>query len=361
MSEKKPTRQEQEPANEEITEIAPGVLRSMLPANLPGLGHVNCYLLEDERGLAIVDPGLPGPESYKALLKRLKVAGYEVENVHTVIITHSHFDHFGGAERVKAEAGAEIVTHENFRVLWGGGERREHLGGAEGAGEERGTEEGDAPFWPEGEAKTPWGTDRKLPVKDEDLKRWKKMGIDDKKWFRTPAPTLTLADTEVVKLARREWVAVFTPGHTFDHLCLYDPEHGLMIFGDHVLPTITPHIAGAQESEDPLTEFFKSLEKMADYSDVKIALPAHGHPFEDLPGRAQEIIEHHEQRLDVIRKSAKELGQGTVEEYMERLFKPRSWGTMAESETYAHLLHLLEQGEVIKGEKEGLATFQLAD
>ena len=53
-------KQEQEPATEEITEVAPGVLRMQLPIAFTGLGHVNCYALEDERGFAVVDPGLPG-------------------------------------------------------------------------------------------------------------------------------------------------------------------------------------------------------------------------------------------------------------------------------------------------------------
>ena len=48
--------------------VAPGILRSQLPISLPGLGHVNCYFLEDERGVAIVDPGLPGPQSWRALV-----------------------------------------------------------------------------------------------------------------------------------------------------------------------------------------------------------------------------------------------------------------------------------------------------
>ena len=70
----RPRRQEQEPASAEITEMAPGILRSQLPITLPGLGHVNCYFLEDERGVAIVDPGLPGPSSWRALVHRLKAA-----------------------------------------------------------------------------------------------------------------------------------------------------------------------------------------------------------------------------------------------------------------------------------------------
>ena len=109
-----PPRQEQEEASEEVTEVAPGVLRMQLPIWMPGLGHVNMYGLVDDRGLAVVDPGLPGPQSWKALKARLKTAGYRVKDIHTVLVTHSHPDHFGGAGRIAREAGAELVTHHAF-------------------------------------------------------------------------------------------------------------------------------------------------------------------------------------------------------------------------------------------------------
>src|SRR6186997_1159961 len=97
-------RQEQEPASEEITEVAPGVLRMQLPINFTGLGHVNCYALEDKDGFTIVDPGLPGPASWKSLLDRLGRAGTSLKHVHSVVVTHSHPDHFGGAGKVRVEA-----------------------------------------------------------------------------------------------------------------------------------------------------------------------------------------------------------------------------------------------------------------
>ena len=77
QAEKRPPRQEQEAASEEVTEVAPGVLRMQLPIWMPGLGHVNMYGLVDDRGLAVVDPGLPGPQSWKALKRRLATAGWK--------------------------------------------------------------------------------------------------------------------------------------------------------------------------------------------------------------------------------------------------------------------------------------------
>ncbi|MEO7427749.1 MAG: MBL fold metallo-hydrolase, partial [Acidimicrobiales bacterium] len=112
----RPKRQEQEPASAEVTEVATGILRSQLPISLPGLGHVNCYFLQDERGVAIVDPGLPGPQSWKALVNRLKQAGYKPKHVHTVVVTHSHPDHFGGAGRLRDTYGAEVISHRSFRT-----------------------------------------------------------------------------------------------------------------------------------------------------------------------------------------------------------------------------------------------------
>ena len=99
------TKQEQEPASEEVTEVADGVLRMQLPISLPGLGHVNCYALVDGDGVALVDPGLPGPESWSALVARLKHAEIPVERVHTVVVTHSHPDHFGGSAQLREVGG----------------------------------------------------------------------------------------------------------------------------------------------------------------------------------------------------------------------------------------------------------------
>ncbi len=134
-----------------------------------------------------------------------------------------------------------------------------------------------------------------------------------------------------------------------------------MFSGDHVLPTITPHIGAFTPDVDPLREFFESLEKMYAYGDVTTVLPAHGHPFSDLTGRAGEIVEHHEHRLDIIRDATRKLEHGTVTEFMRVMFRERSWGDMAESETYAHLEHLRVLGELRRDDPEGVAHYIPAD
>lgn len=339
------SKQEQEPATEEITEVAPGVLRMQLPIAFTGLGHVNCYALEDERGFAVVDPGLPGEEPWQGLLDRLGRAGIPLPRIHTVVITHSHPDHFGGAARLRGETGADILTHESFRLWF---EPNDDL-------DDRPSDALDDPDrWAR---PTPWGTQFHPPsdAGHDQMRR------DMRSADHSPRPTRRVADSEIVTLAGREWVSLHTPGHTADHLCLFDPEHGVVLSGDHVLPTITPHI-GSMDSggRDALAEFFAALDRMAELPGVTVALPAHGHPFQDLAKRAIEIKEHHDGRLQRLRDASAELGRpATVNELMQHLFSERAWGSMAESETYAHLEHLRLIGQATSSWSDGLLEFEI--
>jgi glyoxylase-like metal-dependent hydrolase (beta-lactamase superfamily II) len=377
---KRPSRQEKEPASSEITEVAPNILRSQLPIFLPGLGHVNCYLLQDERGVAVVDPGLPGPQSWRALVQRLKSAGYQPKDVHTVVVTHSHPDHFGGAGRFRDKYGAEVITHRSFRTFFdlADDDTSDDLAEADGsavdphAGHDHGPHD-HAPVEPGSEpvakpagrvpwSPVPWRTDgQRLRPPFKARMRMQVMRKLASGFIRTPKPTRRVEDTEVVRLAGREWISIHTPGHTNDHLCLFDPAEGVMLSGDHVLPTITPHISGMVGGDDPLNEFFNSLEKVAEFDGVTQVLPAHGHPFTDLAKRTKESREHHEERLDTCRTAAAELGVGTVEDFTKRLFQPRSWGPMADSETYAHLEHLRVTGEAESRFEGGELRYRLID
>jgi glyoxylase-like metal-dependent hydrolase (beta-lactamase superfamily II) len=138
-----------------------------------------------------------------------------------------------------------------------------------------------------------------------------------------------------------------------DHLCLLDPTEGILISGDHMLPTITPHISGLVNAPDPLRLYFDSLERMHTFDDVRVVLPAHGLPFDNLSKRATDIQEHHQDRLSLLRQAGQDLGDASVEDYTQRLFKPTSWGPMADSETYAHLEHLVFKGEAVRREVPG--------
>ena len=369
---KRPLKQEQEDARTEVTEVAPNVLRMQLPISMPGLGHVNMYALVDERGVAIVDPGLPGPASWKAIEDRLRSAELKVADVHSVIITHSHPDHFGGVGKLVEESGAtDVITHSAFRSWWA---PHSHDDASEdGAGHEiHDVHPDDLPpprepsSTPWGGGTTPWGTKSnfKPPLKRRLQYRLmsSKLGRGQiQRRMAPPDPTVRLKNGDVIKLAGREWFAVHTPGHTLDHLCLHDPESGVVLSGDHVLPTITPHISGMNSGRDPLGLFFESLDKVAALEGVRHVLPAHGHPFADLVARTEAIKEHHLERLTKLESVAAEMPrrQGTVEDFSHHLFRKERWGSMAESETYAHLEHLRLAGRAEVVDEGGVLSFVL--
>jgi glyoxylase-like metal-dependent hydrolase (beta-lactamase superfamily II) len=181
-----------------------------------------------------------------------------------------------------------------------------------------------------------------------------------RRWMRSPTPTRRLDDAEVFHLAGREWIAVHTPGHTLDHLCLLDPAEGVLLAGDHVLPTITPHVSGLAAGADPLANFLASLGKVRELEGVRLVLPAHGDPFMDLAGRVDAIRRHHRERLDAIHRATAAAGRATVEAVTQQVFHPRAWGHMAESETYAHLEHLRLQGRVAVDDRGPDLVYEVA-
>jgi len=383
----KPKRQEQEDAKEEITEVAKNILRMELPISIPGLGHVNMYALIDDDGAALIDPGLPGIATWDAILHRLGQAGLAPRHIHTVFITHSHPDHFGGAVRLHKESGAKIVAHRAFHF----GSPSIHKPHADDHAHSHADVHGSHDHHSEASVDdltihmellerdrrraqnplrnffgalkrisrpSPW----KGPSERSEIRqrlRWLSFAtVGRRKFF--PTVTHHVEHGDVLKLAGREWFVLHTPGHTADHICLHDPETGAFLAGDHVLPSITPHIGGVSYLPDPLKSFFYSLDRVGEIQGVDLALPAHGHPFSDLNGRAVAIKEHHHDRLEEIRNIAKDIGTADVNSFMKRLFKERSWGEMAESETFAHLEHLrLDRLAVAYRKEQGRLVYEI--
>jgi glyoxylase-like metal-dependent hydrolase (beta-lactamase superfamily II) len=328
-------------------------------------------VLEDDRGVTLVDPGLPGPDAHKELTTRLARAGIPASRVHTVLVTHSHPDHFGGAGRLKVEQHCDVVAHEHFATPFDQGDSTydddllELLDVHDGAddSEDAARSTPGTPAQPDRSAvlaevlfgdgelpempgrRTPWGGEGMRPS-DAELEHMRSWDSLSKQGLLSLTPTVRVVDDEIITLGRNEWIVIHTPGHTGDHICLFDPVHGTLLSGDHVLPTITPHISGMTPESDSLAQFFAALRHVAAIEGVTNVLPAHGLPFADLAGRVEEIIEHHDDRLELLSQIALDLDEAPVQDYSRRLFRERSWGPMAESETFAHLEHLRQHGRL---------------
>jgi hypothetical protein len=127
-----------------------------------------------------------------------------------------------------------------------------------------------------------------------------------------------------------------------------------------VLPSITPHISGVGNGADALRSYIQTLDLVAALDGVRLGLPAHGHPFADVPGRVAAIKEHHDERMERLRAASLAIGPADVVALSHEVFPKRHWGVMAESETFAHLEHLRRAGEAERFENGGRFVYRVA-
>src|SRR5206468_11685865 len=88
--------------------VRPGVHR---------LAHagVNCYLLEEGRGVTLVDAGLPA--TWPFLGQALEALSRGPSDVVALVLTHAHFDHIGSALAVQEQWGVPVLAHPAERTI----------------------------------------------------------------------------------------------------------------------------------------------------------------------------------------------------------------------------------------------------
>lgn len=99
-------------ANDEQWE--PGWLESGVMELLPDIHRIdgvnaNAYLIVEPSGLTVIDTGLPG--SGQKTLAYLRAIGKAPTQLRTIILTHQHVDHMGGAAELASLSGAEVLAH----------------------------------------------------------------------------------------------------------------------------------------------------------------------------------------------------------------------------------------------------------
>ena len=296
-----------------MIEIAPNVIRMQLPIWMPGLGHVNMYGLLDDRGLAVVDPGLPGPSVVEGGEAAAQDRRLTRSRTSTPSSSRTRIPTTSVAPAASARRPApSSIAHRAF-TTWSLSEssRRNHLPTEEEQLEAERIAAAAAQALDVSRRGDPHDrrprrrltrTTRCATTRRPSSTRVRCRGVARRRgagrstrcrssrgaWrssamrmlFVPPDPSRRVRHAERVQLAGREWVSVHTPGHTIDHLCLYDPEYGLLLSGDHVLPSITPHISGVGNGADALQSYIQTLDLVAALDGVKLGLPAHGHPFD---------------------------------------------------------------------------------
>ncbi|MDP9067058.1 MAG: MBL fold metallo-hydrolase [Actinomycetota bacterium] len=323
-------------------EPAPGIFRLVLPLPFPGLDRVNAYLLAHGDGsFTLVDCGiyLPDPardHGWDDVVEALAACDADPAAITRLIVTHPHIDHYGMAARLVETTGAELWMHEAadedlelYRDPQAIVERLRQMFLEHGVGEDELQELTQYEDW------RPFVSG---------VVNASHQGVDG----------------ETVQIGERRWEIVYTPGHARSHICLWSEGDGILISGDHLLGTITPHIdfkRGADE--DPLGDFLASLEKV-ERLDPKVVLPGHGGPFDEGAERARVVARHHDRRLgsilQVIRHRPASADTITDEIFGDSLlhFEHR----LALGEALAHLAYLRRRGEIERIDDGGAIMYQ---
>ncbi|MBX3610616.1 MAG: MBL fold metallo-hydrolase [Hydrogenophaga sp.] len=194
------------------------------PGVMTGPG-TNSYLVGDPgTGFVVIDPGPDEPEHIERLWR---AAGADLR---AIVCTHSHPDHSPGAQRLQS-----LCTQAG-----------------------RGT----PPIL--GLASLPTARENSRFTPDRELADGERIELRD-----AAGLTHTL-------------LAVHTPGHAANHVCLVLLEDGLLFSGDHILNGSTTVI---DPPDGNMSAYLDSLDRLAALCDehgIDFILPAHGHVLGDL-------------------------------------------------------------------------------
>jgi len=326
--------------------VADGVHRIPLPLPMDGLRAVNVYVIETDSGLTCVDGGWAIEVSRTQLDASLRSLGYDVRDIRRFLVTHAHRDHYTQAIAIRRELGIAEVglgLGEKPTIDLINGDMTEDptvarldLAGAAAVAEE----------W---RAMTHGVRPELLDYAGPDT------------WF---------SDDEAISVGVRSLRAVATPGHTQGHFVFADEADGLLFAGDHVLPTITPSVGFEPAyAENPLGDYLDSLVKVRSLPDLRV-LPAHGAVTASSHARVDELLVHHDERLDLC-LAAVAAGRATAYDVAAELPWTRHGRAVAEldlfnkamaaMETMVHLDLLAARGRLTREVVEGVAAYSLAD
>jgi glyoxylase-like metal-dependent hydrolase (beta-lactamase superfamily II) len=319
-----------------IQELLEDIHRLEIPLPRNPLRVINSYVVRGRDRCLMIDTGMNRPESIEAMRAGIKSLALDLDRM-DLYITHGHSDHVGLVSELK-RGGCKIFLHPADAAvvldphLWSNLAQSARMHG-----------------FPDADTAV-----RKHP---------------GKKYLFTGQPQFTpLKEGDSLSVGRYHFRCVETPGHTPGHLCLYEPEAGILFSGDHLLDSITPNISGwAQENEDPLGDFLASLDKVAAY-DVRLVLPGHRNPIADHRRRIEELKAHHRVRAQEITGI---LGRGAQTAYQVASQMtwdlsysrwtdfpvPQQW--FATGEALAHLQYLERRDEIVRMWENGRASFSL--
>ena len=265
------------------------VARNPGPFTFTGTGT---YLVGRGR-VAVIDPGPDLPAHVDAIL-----AATAGETITRILVTHTHRDHSAAAGRLAAATGAPTCGY-----------------GPHGSGRRR--RDSDAP--------------------DVDT-----AGIEEGA-DRDFTPDITLRDGDVIEDEGWRLEAVWTPGHTSNHLCFALAAERALFTGDHVMGWSTSVIV---PPDGDMAAYLAALERLRRRDDA-ILWPTHGPPIR-APRRFLDALIAHRHAREAAIEAAVRAGRSHLAEIVSAVYAdtPKALHGAAACSVLAHLIHLAERGRL---------------
>lgn len=301
-------------------EVVSGVylLRMPMPFRLD---HINLYLLDDPAGWTLVDCGLNNADS-RAVWESVFADFIGSKPVVRIIVTHLHPDHIGLARWLQERTQAPIyMTSPEWELATS----LFHLPAVDPSCIQRHYQ--------------------RLGLEGERLQQTVKQASGYGRMVQALPPYVHfLAEGDVLPIGTRRWRILIGRGHSPASACLWDDAEGVLIGGDHILPSISPNInLLAVGPSDPLHDYLTSLRAFRALAG-ELVLPAHGLPDSRYRGRIDDLLAHHAQHLDDLERACRE--PRTACDCVETMFKPNlpeHQYYFAIGESAAHLTYLVRQ------------------
>jgi glyoxylase-like metal-dependent hydrolase (beta-lactamase superfamily II) len=305
------------------------------------VGDVNAYLIEDDP-LTLVDAGPNSARSLVALEAGLAAHGRRVEELERIVITHQHADHLGLVDVLADRSGATVCALDRLAPV---------------------VEDFEA--YNERNDRFAQALLRRHGVPDAVVTTLSGVTRGYRGWGASAPVTETLRAGGELAFAGRSFTVLHRPGHSPTDTVFFDAASGDCIAGDHLLPHISsnPLIALDPTREPDGDRPHALLAYMASMRETRelpagTVFPGHGEPFTGHAALIDERFAMHERRA---RRFAALIATAPRTAHAIAL---ETWGKAAftqalltVSEVLGHVDLLLDRGEVIEVERDGVVEF----
>lgn len=307
-----------------IEEVFPGLYRIEVPLPNNPLKATNAYFVRGDSRSLIIDTGMNRPECREALFAAVRRLNINLRQT-DLFVTHLHADHLGLASFFASNGASVYFNRPDAELMTTTG------------------------FWSVVQDRA-----RQNGFPESELHNAINHHPGYKYSMPEPVRFTLVQEGDRLPVGEYEFECVDTPGHTWGHICLYEPRRKIFVSGDHILGAITPNISVWSDRDNPLKTYLASLDKMQNYA-VDIVLPGHRSLIHNCGRRIQELKEHHRARLEEV-LSILEDGPGSAYAVASQM----SWDIVASSwedypvaqkwfatgEALAHLRYLEEEGSL---------------